>query len=323
MKAIKPLKIPRSGAKLQSSPANILIVDDVDDNLEILGDLLEFDGYDVRKAQCGESALEQVQASRPDLILMDILMPGMDGFEVCTKLKANESTKNIPVIFVSSMTDIDSKVNAFKVGGVDFVNKPFHHAEILVRVNTHITLLRLRKHLEEQNAELERLANTDYLTNLYNRRRLFHAAEEEFAGAVSSGNPISITLIDLDYFKRVNDTHGHLVGDRVLIHVAQLIRSQCRVSDVAARYGGEEFVILHPSIDRRAAYLVAERIRKGVEATPFLREGDEIKLTLSAGVVDTIVRKDCLRIDDVLAMADLALYRAKDAGRNQVVIFEE
>ena len=308
---------------MNSIPADILIVDDVEDNLEILGDLLEFDGYNVRKAQSGEEALEQVQASRPDLVLMDILMPGMDGFEVCTRLKAAESTKSIPVIFVSSMTDIDSKVNGFKVGAVDYVNKPFHHAEILVRVNTHITLLRLRKHLEEQNAELERLANTDYLTNLYNRRRFFHVAEEEFAEAIQSGNPISITLIDLDFFKQINDLHGHLVGDRVLVHIAQLIRSLCRVSDVAARYGGEEFIILHPSTDGQKAFQVAERIRKGVAAKPYLRGEEEIGITLSAGIVDTEICKDCPRIDDILALADKALYRAKERGRNQVVLFEE
>jgi diguanylate cyclase (GGDEF)-like protein len=308
---------------LDSHNAIILIVDDVEDNLEILGDLLTFDGYNVQTALSGQEALEKVQESRPDLILLDILMPGMDGFEVCTALKADESTKDIPVVFVSSMTDIDSKVNGFKVGGVDYINKPFQHAEILVRVNTHITMQRLRRHLEEKNAELERLANTDYLTNLYNRRRFFHAAEEEFANSVTSGKPISITLIDLDFFKRVNDTHGHLVGDSVLIHIAHLIRSQCRVSDVAARYGGEEFVILHPSIGRYDAFLIVERIRKGVEAAPYVRDGNEIDVTISAGVVDTIVCKDCVRIDDVLAKADIALYRAKDAGRNQVIVFEE
>lgn len=303
--------------------ASILIVDDIEDNIELLGDLLSFNGHIVHSARSGEAALKRVQESRPDLILLDILMPGMDGFEVCNRLKADENTRDIPVIFVSSLTDIDSKVTGFKVGGVDYINKPFQHAEILVRVNTHLTLLRLRKHLEEQNAELERLANTDYLTNLYNRRRFFHAAEEAFKEAIISGHPISITLIDLDYFKRVNDTNGHLVGDRVLIHVAQLIRSHCRVNDVAARYGGEEFVILHPSLGRQDAYLIAERIRKEVENTPFLRKQDEITVTLSAGVVDTVVCKACSRIDDVLAMADLALYRAKDAGRNQVVVFEE
>ncbi len=307
---------------MESSHNTILIVDDVEDNLEILGDLLTFNGYNVKSAQSGEAALKRVQADRPDLILLDILMPGMDGFEVCTRLKADDDTKDIPVIFVSSMTDIDSKVRGFKVGGVDYINKPFQHAEILVRVNTHITLLRLRKHLEEQNAELERLANTDYLTNLYNRRCFFRRAEEEFAEVARSGTPMSITLIDLDHFKRINDTHGHLVGDRVLVHMAQLIRSHCRESDVVARYGGEEFIILHPSLDRQNAFRVAERIRKGVEATPFLHERHEIGLTLSAGVVDTQTSKVCQRIDDVLALADIALYQAKDAGRNRVVVFE-
>ena len=308
---------------MESSHTNILIVDDVEDNLEILGDLLTFDGYHVQTARSGEEALKLVQESYPDLILLDILMPGIDGFEVCTRLKADENTKDIPVIFVSSMTDIDSKVQGFKVGGVDYINKPFQHAEILVRVNTHVTMLRLRKHLEEQNAELERLANTDYLTDLYNRRRFFNTAEVEFAEAVRSGNPISITLIDLDHFKRVNDTHGHLTGDRVLVHIAHLIRSNCRAGDVAARYGGEEFAILHPSLDRENAFRVAERIRRKVETNPFLHERDKIGMTLSAGVVDTRTCKDCLQVDDILSKADIALYQAKDGGRNQVVIFDE
>ena len=308
---------------MDPSNANILIIDDVEDNLEILDDLLTFDGHNVQTVRSGEAALQRVRESRPDLILLDILMPEMDGFEVCTLLKADERTKDIPVVFVSSMANIEYKVKGFKVGGVDYINKPFHHAEILVRINTHITMLRLRKHLEEQNAELERLANTDYLTNLYNRRRFFQAAQDEFAGAIRSRNPISITLMDLDHFKRINDTHGHLTGDQVLIHSAKLIRSHCRVSDVAARYGGEEFIILHPSIDRQNAFQVAERIRKAVEVTPFPFEGDEIDVTLSAGVVDTKAGRDFKRIDDILGLADKALYRAKDAGRNQVVVFEE
>ena len=308
---------------MEQPPANILIVDDVEDNLEILEDLLTFAGHNVQTVRRGEDALKRVQESHPDLILLDILMPGMDGFEVCTLLKADEKTKDIPVIFVSSMEDIEYKVKGFKVGGVDYINKPFHHAEILVRVNTHITMLRLRKHLEEKNAELERLANTDYLTNLYNRRRFFQAAEDEYAGAIHSRNPFSITLIDLDYFKQVNDTYGHLIGDQVLIHVARLIRTHCRVSDIAARYGGEEFIVLHPSVDRQNAFKVAERIRKVVEATPFSHEEEEIIVTLCAGVVDTQGRGDFKRIDDILGLADKALYRAKDAGRNRVVIFEE
>ena len=307
----------------QDAPqANILIIDDVDDNLEILGSLLTFDGYEVQTARNGEDALKRVQDSRPDLILMDVLMPGMSGFELCERLKSRESTKDIPVIFVSSMSDIDSKVKGFKVGGVDYINKPYQHAEIVVRVNTHLTMLRLRQHLEKQNAELERLANTDYLTNLYNRRSFFHVAEVEYAESIRNGHPISITLIDLDFFKQVNDTYGHLVGDQVLVHIAKLIRVHCRIRDVAARYGGEEFIILHPCIDKQDAFLIVDRIRKGVAETPFVLDGDEIDVTLSAGVVDTHACPGCTQIDNVLKLADKALYRAKDAGRNQVVLFD-
>ena len=308
---------------MDASSANILIVDDVEDNLEILGDLLTFDGYNVQTARSGESALKLVQESRPDLILLDILMPGMDGFEVCERLKADSKTSDIPVVFVSSMTDIESKIKGFKSGGVDYINKPFQHAEILVRVNTHITMLRLRKDLEIRNAELERLASTDYLTNLYNRRRFFLTTEKIFTEAVRTGYPISITLIDLDHFKQVNDTHGHLIGDQVLIQIAHLIRDGCRENDMAARYGGEEFVILHPNIGRLAAFQIIEKIRERVEATPYISNADEIGMTLSAGIVDIEICKDCPRVDDMLALADKALYRAKDGGRNQVVVLEE
>lgn len=312
--------LEKIGKNLNSQLARILIVDDTEDNLDILGDILSFNGYEVIKARSGENALKRVQEIDPDLILLDILMPGMDGFEVCTRLKAVESTKDIPIIFVSSMTDIDSKVKGFKLGGVDYIHKPFQHAEIVVRVNTHITLLRLRQRLEEQNVELERLANTDYLTNLFNRRCFFHVTEEKLAGT-NHGTPFSVILIDLDYFKRVNDTHGHLVGDRVLAHVAGLIQKHCRENDVAARYGGEEFVIFLPELDSQAAYRLIEEIRDEVESTPFLHDGDEINVTLSAGIVDTLSCKERPRIDDLLALADIALYQAKDAGRNQIVLF--
>ena len=308
---------------MDPSSANILIVDDVEDNLEILGDLLTFDGFNVQTARSGESALKRVQEARPDLILLDILMPGMDGFEICERLKADPKTGDIPVVFVSSMTDVESKVRGFKCGGVDYINKPFQHAEILVRVNTHITMLRLRKDLEMRNAELERLASTDYLTDLYNRRRFFLTTEKIFTEAIRTGYPISITLIDLDHFKQVNDTYGHMVGDQVLIHVAHIIRDGCRENDMAARYGGEEFAILHPNIDRFAAFEIVGRIREKVDTTPYISGVDEIGLTFSAGIIDSETCKDCPRVDDILTLADKALYRAKNGGRNQVVVFEE
>lgn len=308
---------------MDSSPANILVVDDVEDNLEIVGSLLTFDGYNVQTALSGAEALERVQANRPDLILLDILMPGMSGFEVCDRLKAEENTKDIPIVFFSSMADIESKVKGFKIGAVDYINKPFQHAEILVRVNTHVTIGRMRRRLEEQNTELQRLANTDYLTDLYNRRHFFGLADKEFTESIQNERPTSVTMIDLDHFKRVNDTYGHLIGSQVLIHIAHIIRDYCREEDMAARYGGEEFAIWHPNIEKQVAFQVVEGIRKKVEATPFVLNSDEISVTLSAGIVDTQGRHTCPRVDALLDLADKALYRAKDAGRNQVVVYDE
>ena len=307
---------------MDPSPSKILVVDDVEDNLEILRDLLSFHGHRVETANGGKAALEMVQQSPPDLILLDILMPHMDGFEVCQHLKADEATDQIPVIFVSSMSDLESKVRGFKVGGVDYVNKPYQHAEILARVNTQITMLRLRKSLEEKNLELERLANTDTLTELYNRRRFFFAAEAAFSNAYRNNIPFSITMLDVDYFKRINDNYGHVFGDQVLSHVARLIQSQTRTNDLVARYGGEEFVILHPTLSKEDTYEIAEEIRSRVETTPYTGHNEEINVTLSAGVVDVQDCRECHRIDDVLKCADQALYQAKNRGRNQVVVFE-
>ena len=313
----------RYGEPLNTVSANILVVDDVADNLEILKDLLSFHGHHVLTAANGKDALQSAQDARPDLILLDIIMPGMDGYEVCTHLKANEATKDIPVIFVSSLADVQNAVKGFQVGGVDYVIKPFQSAEILARITTHLTTLRLRKQLEEQNIELEHLASTDSLTGLTNRRHFFKIAETEFDVAVRDGIPVSVSLFDIDHYKIVNDTYGHLVGDRVLEYLARLIFSQTRESDVTARYGGDEFVVLHPSTDRQDAYQIAENIRKKVDACPYLDNERNIHVTISGGIVDTQVIKNVTRFDEVLAKADQALYSAKRAGRNQVVVFQE
>lgn len=306
---------------MNTLPANILVVDDVTYNLEILQDLLSFHGHHVEVASNGEEALKFARESHPDLILLDIIMPGMDGYEVCTRLKADDRTRDIPVIFVSSMADVQSTIKGFQAGGVDYIQKPYQEAEILVRVNTHITTLRLRQRLEEKNVELEHLASTDSLTGLSNRRRFFNIAQVEFEASLRTRKPVAITLFDVDHYKMVNDTHGHVVGDRVLAYLGKLIATQARENDVTARYGGDEFVILHPSIDRQSAFQIAENIRKKVEDNPFLNEAQEIRTTISAGIMDTQVCEDSTCFDDVLAKADQALYLAKKAGRNRVVVF--
>ncbi|MEW5939011.1 MAG: diguanylate cyclase [Chloroflexota bacterium] len=303
--------------------ANILVVDDVQDNLDILEDLLTYHGYSVATASNGEEALARVHKTPPDLILLDIIMPRMDGYEVCSRLKADNSTRGIPVIFVSSLVDVQNMVRGFQVGGADYIVKPYQQAEVLARINTHLTALRLQKQLEEQNSKLESMANTDFLTGVNNRRRFFAIAETEFSGAIRDAAPASVTIFDVDNYKTVNDTHGHMVGDQVLSDLARLIFEQARDTDVTARYGGDEFVILHPLLDKQGAYQIAEMIRKKVEVTAFSYRGRGIRITVSAGVEDTSNCREGSRFDDVLAKADKALYLAKRSGRNRVIVFEE
>lgn len=302
------------------SQATILLVDDAADNLDMLRDLLTFHNYAVLAASSGTDALRLAGESHPDLILLDIIMPGMDGYEVCARLKADDATSDIPVIFVSSLVDVQNTVKGFQVGGADYVVKPFQQAEILARINTHITNLRLREQLKRQNMELEHLASLDFLTGLKNRRHFFKIAEAEFRNAVQNGVPVSVTLFDIDHYKNVNDIYGHQAGDQVLASLAGLINVSVRQTDVAARYGGDEFVVLHPSLDVGGAYQIAEIIRRKVGDRIFVHDDRPIQVTISAGTVDTLHCGSACCFDDVLAEADRALYQAKGAGRNQVVV---
>jgi diguanylate cyclase (GGDEF)-like protein len=340
---------------------SILIVDDTPVNLQLLKRLLTQQGYDINSATDGTSAIAKAMADLPDLILLDIMMPDMDGFQVCQILKADERLRSVPVIFISALAQLNDKVRAFQVGGVDYISKPYQPEEVLVRVATHLTLRRLQISLEEKNGELEReirerkriqdelekLANTDPLTGLYNRRRFFLLAEDEFQRALRYKHPLSVAVFDLDFFKHVNDAYGHAVGDQALVHVAHLLHSTARGSDIVARYGGEEFVLLLPETDLEAAFLAIDRLRQMIEKTPFQSQGFQLFLTVSAGVADLASQRaaelhpstsayyseDTQRtimtiqriehLSQVLTLADLALYQAKAAGRNQVMVWQQ
>jgi diguanylate cyclase (GGDEF)-like protein len=306
-----------------SPKASILIVDDVQDNLDVLNDLLTYHGYSVATALNGEEALAHVHKTPPDLILLDIIMPRMDGFDVCSRLKMDNATRAIPVIFVSSLADVQNTVKGFQMGGADYITKPYQQAEVLARINMHVNNLKLQKKLEEQNEKLEEMANTDFLTGVNNRRRFFNLAETRFNDALHGRATISVTIFDVDHYKNVNDTYGHLVGDQVLSDLARLIFAQTRDTDVTARYGGDEFVILHPYLDKQGAFQIAETIRKTVENSIFVSQGVDVHITISAGVEDTSNCQDGSRFDDMLSRADRALYLAKRSGRNRVIAFEE
>jgi diguanylate cyclase (GGDEF)-like protein len=318
----------------------ILIVDDQPVNLRLLSNLLESRGYEVRAVTSGKMALTVVQRAHPDLILLDICMPEMDGFAVCQALKADPSTRDIPVIFVSALNEVLDKVRAFEIGGVDYITKPFHLAEVMARVETHLTLKRLRQQLQEQNErlkaemrdrlaaeaalqaanqELERLASLDGLTQVANRRSFDHRLEMEWRRLSRDHSPLSLVLCDVDHFKHYNDYYGHQAGDTCLQQIARAIE-QCtqRTADLVARYGGEEFAVVLPHTDLEGAQHIASMIQQRIAALQLThaRHPSSPVVTLSMGIA-SICPKPELEPSELVAAADRALYEAKHHGRDR------
>lgn len=290
-------------------PKTILIVDDTVENLDILETLLE--GYDIVDATNGADALEILEEEKIDLILLDIMMPDMDGYEVCKKIKENFETKDIPIIFITAKTDENSIEKAYDVGGIDYVRKPFKPKELLARVKRELEL-------QELHTELRRLASTDPLTTLYNRRYFTKMAQSILDLSKREKHNLSIIMLDIDKFKNINDIYGHQVGDEVIVYLSNILLKNQRKSDVICRYGGEEFVVLLPNTTIEGAFRVAENLRKEVElATLHLLENKNLKFTISIGVSMVDVKNE-INIEKALKRADDALYHAKENGRNRV-----
>ncbi len=290
----------------------ILIVDDTSSNIDILVELLD-EKYDVIPALDGEFALEVANEDKPDLILLDIMMPDMDGFEVCTRLKADENTKDIPVIFITANTDEESIENAYDIGGTDYVTKPFRPKELLSRVKKELQI-------QDMVNKLKLLASTDPMTKLFNRRHFTDVSQSLLELAKRNESNISVVMIDIDKFKNINDTYGHKVGDDVIIALALLLQEHARKSDLISRWGGEEFIALLPHTDIKGAFAIAQRIREDVQNQSIkLDDNQELKFTISIGV-STIDNKLDKNMEASVKKADDALYRAKEGGRNQVCI---
>jgi diguanylate cyclase (GGDEF)-like protein len=286
----------------------LLIVDDTVVNLDILIDLLE--GYDVIDTTNGKDALKIVQDENIDLILLDIMMPSMDGYKVCQKLKENPKTKGIPVIFITAKTDEKSIEKAFDIGGADYITKPFKPKELLARVKREL-------HIQDLQNELKLLAATDPLTKLYNRRYFTQTAKHIFDLARREKKDLSLIMLDIDKFKNVNDTYGHDVGDMVIVALANQLIEYHRQSDIACRFGGEEFVILLPNTSLDNAVSLAQDIRLDVENLNIQTNNSQLKFTISLGV-SKVNFNDEINIEKALKRADDALYDAKRSGRNMV-----
>lgn len=308
----------------ESTPSNILIVDDSLINLNLLGQVLIGQGYQVLPVNNGRDAIAAAIAAPPDLILLDVRMPDMDGYQVCQQLKADERTRSIPIIFLSGLGDTEDKLKAFQVGGVDYVTKPFHPEEVLARVRTHLALEKARSQLESTNRELkdaltreELLARTDWLTGVLNRSHFFSLGLHEFMNSVRYDRPISILMFDIDHFKQVNDQFGHPTGDLVLRRIAQTAAGQIRSSDVIGRYGGEEFIILFPMTNVGQALAMVERIRREIDLLRVETDKGVVKVTISLGLTERLLEGDSL--ESMINRADQAMYAAKRGGRNRLV----
>ncbi|WP_016952888.1 diguanylate cyclase [Anabaena sp. PCC 7108] len=302
----------------------ILVVDDVKLNLQVIANILDQVGYEYTLVSNGSQALERVKSAHPDLILLDLMMPEMDGLEVCEQIQSNPELSEIPIIFISASKEQDHLLQAFEKGAVDYMVKPFHTAELLARVRMHLELKysrqKLKKLLHEQGElvkKLEKLANTDPLTEIWNRRYLLMIAEQEIKRSQRYYLPFSVLLIDIDYFKRINDTFGHSIGDEVIIFMTKTVFSCLRQVDSFGRFGGEEFVVLLPETDIHGAIIVAERIRENINNQYIFVGEKKVSITVSIGIAS--YNSTDKTIDTIIQRADKALYQAKNQGRNRVI----
>ena len=339
--------------QIPTEEISILVVDDAADNLQILSDTLSEQGYQVRCAKNGSTALRGANTILPNLILLDIKMPGLDGYQVCQELKANEHTRDIPIIFLSALDDVVDKVKAFEVGGVDYISKPIQVKEVLARVKNQISLQQAHAKIVELNQDLEQrvhqrtleLKNAVYklrqeiserqeiqqqlihdalhdnLTGLPNRTFSIDRIESTIARAQK--NPsyrYGLLFIDLDRFKIINDSLGHSVGDRLLVLVSKLLRECVRENDVVARLGGDEFVILLDGIRSLGdATQIGERIQLRLRS-PFEIRGQSIFTSASIGIVFSSLEYN--NASDLMRDADIAMYRAKENGKARYTVFD-
>ena len=309
--------------------ARLLIVEDSEPQGQHLKDTLERLGYEVEWAKTGIEALKACHRCRPSVVLLDLVLDDMDGYSVCRWLKLEEDTKDIPIIMTTVRRGVDDKVAGLNVGADDYLAKPIDERELEARIYAALRTQAARAELKKRNAQLEEmlhhaetLAITDSLTGLFNRRRFAEVVRREFVVTRRYKNDLSCIMVDLDHFKRVNDTHGHAAGDTVLQEVALVLGQNLREVDVAARYGGEEFALLLPHTSKHNALIVAERVQQRVRALEPMLDGQRVAITASFGVSDVKDVGDSGNWEDLIRTADVALYQAKRSGRDRIVLYE-
>lgn len=293
--------------------ATVMIVEDEVSNIEILNAALD-DEYEVYFATPGEEAIRIALVAQPDLIVLDVLMPGIDGYEVCRRLKLDISLADIPVIFATGLGDQQAELRGLSLGAIDYVTKPISPAIVRLRIRNHLELKRMRD-------TLAKLTVIDALTGLANWRRLDEVLKLETARLARTGGWLSVLMLDIDCFKLFNDTYGHPAGDRCIAMVAEAMNGTVRrAADLTARYGGEEFACVLPEVGHEGAMVVARNIRERVCSLniPHDRSTADKWVTVSIGVATANCTRGILPVRWIEA-ADQQLYLAKEAGRNRVV----
>jgi two-component system, cell cycle response regulator len=299
--------------------ANLLVIDDSDAIRKAVRKVVTDAGIseNIFEGKTGLEGFRLLLNKKVDLVICDLVMPEFDGFKFLISKATRPEFNEIPVILLTSEGEMTLKVRGLEQGASDYVLKPFDDAELLARIKVHLKIKFLRDELKEKNEQLRELSGTDELTRINNRRRFMENFQTEFSRAVRYKHSMSIILFDVDHFKRVNDEHGHLSGDSVLVAIVQIMRKNLRQSDILGRWGGEELILLLPHTDATGAFHSAERIRKAVDDAEFPCDEKRLHLTVSAGIA-CYPRNKAEGIDDLLRQADAALYIAKSGGRNRI-----
>ena len=310
-----PVPVQTSPAPAAPAPEKagitILVAEDNPDQMEIITTMLSKSRYRVVSAEDGEQAMEQLGREEIDIALLDIMMPKMTGLEVCQRIREDPQLKNMYVIFLTALAGGEERVKGLEMGANDYITKPFYLPELLARISVGERVTRERQ-------EMERQASYDPLTGLHNRRSFEERLPGEFERAKRYHRPLALLMLDVDDFKRVNDTYGHDWGDAVLKEVGRVLRERTRKSDVTARYGGEEFVVILPEIDAEGARQAAEKIHQEIKSVTFSPDSRApFSVTVSVGVACT-ASHDYPDGQAAVKDADVALYRAKRSGKDRV-----
>jgi diguanylate cyclase (GGDEF)-like protein len=293
----------------------LLVVDDSPLNVRLLTDILEDEGYEVFSVNNGSDVLDATLINKPEVILLDIMMPGLDGFEVCHLLKTTYETKNIPIIMVTAKSESADIKRALELGAHDYVKKPFDESEVLARIQSALRL-------KEYQDMLRDMAMKDSLTGLYNHALLIDLFEKEFAKTKRDGDGLTFVMLDIDHFKKVNDTYGHSAGDVVLKDVSKILLESIRSCDIVGRYGGEEFSIVLLTSDSSEVIEICERIRKNIENYSFNIGDNSISITISLGAYISDFNSQ-ITPKEMIKLADDSLYTAKKNGRNRLEVYKQ